>query len=42
MNVIISNKNKDILSNLHVEVLKTLDGEFTSDEIINIFSNIFY
>lgn len=42
MNVIISNKNKDILSNLNVEVIKTMNGEFTSEEIISVFSNMFY
>lgn len=42
MNVIISNKNRDILSNLNVEVIKTMNGEFSTDEIINIFSNMFY
>lgn len=42
MNVIISNKNRDILSNLNVEVIKTMNGEFTSEEIISVFSNMFY
>ena len=42
MNVIISNKNRDILSNLNVEVIKTMNGEFTSEEIISVFANMFY
>ena len=42
MNVIISNKNREILSNLNVEVIKTMNGEFTSEEIISVFSNMFY
>ena len=42
MNVIISNKNKDLLSNLNVEIIKTLEGEYSSEEIINIFSSLFF
>lgn len=42
MNVIISNKNKELLSNLNIEVIKTLEGEYSSEEIINIFSNLFF
>lgn len=42
MNVIISNKNKDILDKLNVEVIKRLDGEYTVDEIIEIFQNFFF
>lgn len=42
MNVIISNKNKEILSNLNVDVSKRLDGEYTADEIIQTFSNYYY
>ena len=29
MNVIISNKNKELLSTLDIEVIKSIDGEFT-------------
>ena len=42
MNVIISNRNRDILSNLKVEIIKTMSGEFTADEIISVFSSMFY
>ena len=42
MNVIISNRNKNILSELNVDVLKSLSGEFTVDEIIQSFSNFFF
>ena len=42
MNVIISNKNKDILDKLNIEVIKRLDGEYTVDEIIEIFQNFFF
>lgn len=42
MNVIISNVNKDIFSGLDVDVLKSISGEFTADEIIQSFSNFFF
>ena len=42
MNVIVSNKNKDVFSELSVDVLKSLNGEFTADEIIQSFSNFFF
>lgn len=42
MNVIISNKNKEILDKMNIEVIKRLDGEYTVDEIIEIFQNFFY
>lgn len=42
MNVIISNKNKDVFSGLDVDVLKSISGEFTADEIIQSFSNFFF
>lgn len=42
MNVIISNKNQNILSNLGVEVIKDMNGEFEVDEIIATFQNFFY
>lgn len=42
MNVIIANKFRDALSNLDIEVIKKLEGEFTVDEIINTFQNFFF
>ena len=42
MNVIITNKYRDALSNLNIEVIKKLEGEFTVDEIINTFQNFFF
>lgn len=42
MNVIISNKNKAILDKLDIEVIKRLDGEYSADEIIEIFQNFFF
>lgn len=42
MNVIVSNKNQSILSSLDVDVIKSINGEFSVDEIINTFSNFFF
>ena len=42
MNVVISNKKKDILSGLGIEIIKEIDGEFTADEIIETFKNFFF
>lgn len=42
MNVIISNKNKGILDKLDIEVIKRLDGDYSVDEIIDIFQNFFF
>ena len=42
MNVIISNKNGDILNNLSIEVIKRLDGEYSIDEIVSTFQNFFF
>ena len=42
MNVIISNKYKNKLEELEIEVSKKLDGEFEVDEIIDTFENYFF
>ena len=42
MNVIISNKYRDALSTLDIEVIKSLDGEFYVDEIVETFKNFFF
>ncbi len=42
MNVIISNEYKNILSSLEIETIKTMDGEFTVEEIINSLTNFFF
>lgn len=42
MNVIISNKYQSMLQGLGIETLKTLNGEFTVDEIISEFKVIFF
>lgn len=42
MNVIVSNKNQGLLSSLDVDIIKSINGEFTADEIIGTFSNFFF
>ena len=42
MNVIISNKFRDVLSSLDIEVIKSLEGEFSVEEIIETFKNFFF
>lgn len=42
MNVIIANKNKYLLENLGIDIIKELEGEFEVDEIIATFQNFFY
>lgn len=42
MNVIVSNLNRDKFSNLDVDVIKELNGEFDSSEIVQTFANFFF
>ena len=42
MNVLIVNKQEDIISPLNIEIIKTLRGTFSSDEIISTFTNFFF
>ena len=42
MNVIVSNLNKDKFSNLGVDVIKSISGEFEVEEIVQSFSNFFF
>ena len=42
MNVIISNLNKDKFLNLDVDIIKSISGEFTAEEIVQSFSNFFF
>lgn len=42
MNVIISNKYKEELDNLEIDVSKKIDGELTVDELIEQFSSYFF
>ena len=42
MNVIVSNKNAGLLNSLDIDVIKSINGEFEADEIIQTFSNFFF
>ena len=42
MNVIVSNKYRDLLNSLDFDISKNLNGEFTVDEIIGQFANFFF
>lgn len=42
MNVIVSNLNRNVFTNLDVDIIKSINGEFTADEIVQSFSNFFF
>lgn len=42
MNVIVSNKYRNELRNIGIDISGVLEGSFTSDQIINAFSNYYY
>ncbi|MBE6153576.1 MAG: hypothetical protein E7166_05070 [Firmicutes bacterium] len=42
MNVIISNQARDMLVNLEIDVIKSLNGEYEADELVSMFSNFFF
>ena len=42
MNVIISNKYQALLSGLDIDVIKSINGEFSVDELVAQFSNFYY
>ncbi len=42
MNVIIANEAKAMLSSLDIDVIKSVDGVHTADEIVDMFENFFY
>ncbi|HIS37931.1 MAG TPA: hypothetical protein IAB45_00270 [Candidatus Onthousia faecavium] len=42
MNVIIANEAKSLLSGLDIDVIKSVDGVHTADEIVEMFKNFFY
>ena len=42
MNVIVSNRQQALLANLNIDIIKTINGEFTADEIVEQFSNFFF
>ena len=42
MNVIISNKCRDMVASLEIDIIKAMNGEFEVDEIIRTFSNFYF
>ena len=42
MNVMVMNKYKEMLMGIDIEVMKSIDGVFNVDEIIDTFSNFYY
>ncbi len=42
MNVIVANEAKAMLSTLDIDVIKSVDGVHTADEIVEMFKNFFY
>ncbi len=42
MNVIISNKYQALLASIDIDVIKSINGEFTVDELIAQFSNFYF
>lgn len=42
MNVIVSNLNGNKFNNLDIDVIKSISGEFSADEIVQSFSNFFF
>lgn len=42
MNVIVANKNEGLLNSLDVDVIKSINGQFDADEIVQTFSNFFF
>ncbi|MBE6140667.1 MAG: hypothetical protein E7172_03935 [Firmicutes bacterium] len=42
MNVIVSNKYQSLLADLDIDVIKSINGEFNVDELVNLFANFYY
>lgn len=42
MNVLVVNQQESIVSSLNIEIIKTLRGTFSADEIISTFTNFFF
>jgi len=42
VNVIIANKYSQMLSNLRIDIIKNVQGEYTADEIVSNFQNFFF
>ena len=42
MNVIVSNKQSDLLRSLNINIIKSVTGEFSVEEIASMFQNMIY
>lgn len=42
MNIIVSNNAKDLLSNLDIDIIKSITGQYEAVEIVDMFKNFFY
>ena len=42
MNVIVANKKQSELSNLDIDIIKSLNGEYDPSELIEMFKSFFY
>lgn len=42
MNVIVANEAKNILSNLDIDVIKSINGVYEVDELVDMFKNFFF
>ncbi len=42
MNVIVSNERKNELNNLNIDIIKSVEGVFSVEEIIGMFTNFFF
>lgn len=42
MNVIICNQKKELLTNLNIDIIKTVEGQYNVEEIIEMFKNFYY
>ncbi len=42
MNVIVANKYSDMLASLEIDVIKSINGEYDVQDIINMFKNIYF
>ena len=42
MNVIVSNKYQNMLATLDIDVIKSINGEFEVEELVNIFTNFYF
>lgn len=42
MNVIVANEKQNLLSNIDVDIIKSINGVFESSELVDMFKNFFY